>query len=86
MRRFIPPLTAATLLAIFVLLLFYRLLFTDRALASGDILHYFYPYRGLRPPRRCALGAPLSGTLIFLWALPFWPTRRPQPCTPSTGR
>ncbi|MBI3957680.1 MAG: hypothetical protein HY328_02635, partial [Chloroflexi bacterium] len=37
---------AALLLAAFVLLLFARLLFTDRVLASGDILHYFYPYRG----------------------------------------
>lgn len=36
---------AALLLAAFVLLLFARLLFTDRVLASGDILHYFYPYR-----------------------------------------
>ncbi len=37
--------SAALLLAAFVLLLFARLLFTDRVLASGDILHYFYPYR-----------------------------------------
>ncbi|MEM7534560.1 MAG: hypothetical protein AAF639_20435, partial [Chloroflexota bacterium] len=32
-------------LAIFVMLLYYRLLFTNRVLADGDILHYFYPYR-----------------------------------------
>ena len=44
-RRILLPLSAASILALFVLLLFYRLLFTDRVLASGDILHYFYPYR-----------------------------------------
>jgi hypothetical protein len=36
---------ATPLLAAFALLLFARLLFTDRVLANGDILHYFYPYR-----------------------------------------
>ena len=36
---------AALLLAVFVCLLYYRLLFTNRVLASGDILLYFYPYR-----------------------------------------
>jgi hypothetical protein len=33
------------LLLAFVLTLYARLLFTNRVLASGDILHYFYPYR-----------------------------------------
>ncbi|MEZ4658620.1 MAG: hypothetical protein R2911_13700 [Caldilineaceae bacterium] len=43
--RRIHTLTALAL-ALFVLLLFYRLLFTNRVLASGDILLlYFYPYR-----------------------------------------
>ncbi len=32
-------------LALFVALLYYPLLFTNRVLASGDILLYFYPYR-----------------------------------------
>ncbi len=36
---------AALGLLAFVLALYARLLFTDRVLASGDILHYFYPYR-----------------------------------------
>jgi hypothetical protein len=44
-RTFRAHTSAALLLAVFVLLLFARLLFTDRVLASGDILHYFYPYR-----------------------------------------
>ena len=35
----------ALLLAGFVLALFARLLFTNRVLATGDILLYFYPYR-----------------------------------------
>ncbi len=38
-------LAVALLLAGFVLALFARLLFTNRVLASGDILLYFYPYR-----------------------------------------
>lgn len=44
-RTFRAHASAALILAVFVLLLFARLLFTDRVLASGDILHYFYPYR-----------------------------------------
>ena len=68
MRRFIPPLTAATLLAIFVLLLFYRLLFTDRVLASGDILHYFYPYRDYAAAALRAGRAPLWNPYIFMGA------------------
>ncbi|MEZ4869584.1 MAG: YfhO family protein [Caldilineaceae bacterium] len=36
---------AALVLALFVALLYARLLFTNRVLASGDILLYFYPYR-----------------------------------------
>ncbi len=38
-------LIVALLLALFVALLYYPLLFTNRLLASGDILLYFYPYR-----------------------------------------
>lgn len=36
---------AALLLACFVAILYYPLLFTNRVLANGDILLYFYPYR-----------------------------------------
>jgi len=38
-------LAVALLLALFVALLYYPLLFTNRVLATGDILLYFYPYR-----------------------------------------
>ncbi len=68
MRRFVPPLAAATLLALFVLLLFYRLLFTDRVLASGDILHYFYPYRDYAAAALRAGRAPLWNPYIFMGA------------------
>ena len=68
MRRFIPLLSAATVLAIFVLLLFYRLLFTDRVLASGDILHYFYPYRDYAAASLRAGDTPLWNPYIFMGA------------------
>ncbi len=68
MRRFIPQLSAATVLAIFVLLLFYRLLFTDRVLASGDILHYFYPYRDFAAASLRAGRVPLWNPYIFMGA------------------
>jgi hypothetical protein len=46
-RRFawLPHLAAALLLAGFVALLYWPLLFTNRVLATGDILLYFYPHR-----------------------------------------
>jgi len=46
-RRFawLPHLAVALLLAGFVALLYWPLLFTNRVLATGDILLYFYPYR-----------------------------------------
>ncbi len=59
-RRYFLPLSAASVLALFVLLLFYRLLFTDRVLASGDILHYFYPYRDY------------AAALLRAGRIPFW--------------
>ncbi|MGB5051916.1 MAG: hypothetical protein WBO46_23415, partial [Caldilineaceae bacterium] len=52
--------SAALLLAAFVLLLFARLLFTDRVLASGDILHYFYPYRDY------------AAAALRQWHIPLW--------------
>ena len=67
-RRFFPPLFAAALLALFVLLLFYRLLFTDRVLASGDILHYFYPYRDYAAAALRAGRVPLWNPYIFAGA------------------
>ena len=44
-RNVAVHLGAAHLLLGFVLALYARLLFTNQVLASGDILHYFYPYR-----------------------------------------
>jgi hypothetical protein len=41
----LPHLAVALLLAGFVALLYWPLLFTNRVLATGDILLYFYPYR-----------------------------------------
>ena len=67
-RRLIPLLSAATLLAFFVLLLFYRLLFTDRVLASGDILHYFYPYRDYAAAALRDGRIPLWNPYIFMGA------------------
>lgn len=67
-RRLFPPLFAAALLALFVLLLFYRLLFTDRVLASGDILHYFYPYRDYAAAAMRAGRVPLWNPYIFAGA------------------
>ena len=57
--------SAALLLALFVLLLFARLLFTDRVLASGDILHYFYPYRDYAAAALRAGQIPLWNPYIF---------------------
>ncbi len=67
-RRFLPPLSAASILALFVLLLFYRLLFTDRVLASGDILHYFYPYRDYAAASLRAGRIPFWNPYIFMGA------------------
>ena len=44
-RRWWVHLAAGLVLAGFVALLYYPLLFTNRVLATGDILLYFYPYR-----------------------------------------
>ncbi len=67
-RRFSPSLAAASILAIFVLLLFCRLLFTDRVLASGDILHYFYPYRDYAAASLRAGRIPFWNPYIFMGA------------------
>ncbi len=67
-RRLLPVLSAASILALFVLLLFYRLLFTDRVLASGDILHYFYPYRDYAAASLRAGRIPFWNPYIFMGA------------------
>lgn len=66
--RILPTLLAAAALALFVLLLFFRLLFTDRVLASGDILHYFYPYRDYAAAALRAGRVPLWNPYIFMGA------------------
>ncbi|MCB0130484.1 MAG: hypothetical protein KDD78_06535, partial [Caldilineaceae bacterium] len=61
-------LAAGALLALFVLLLYSRLLLTNRVLASGDILHYFYPYRAYAADAVRAMRLPLWNPFIFLGA------------------
>ncbi len=67
-RRRAEHLAAGSLLALFVLALFHRLLFTDRVLASGDILHYFYPYRDYAAAALRQGRLPLWNPYIFLGA------------------
>lgn len=57
-------------LALFVLLLYARLLFTNRVLASGDILLYFYPYRDYAAAALRSGEIPLWNPYIFL-GVPF---------------
>lgn len=59
---------AALGLLAFVLMLYARLLFTDRVLASGDILHYFYPYRDYAAEALRAGRIPLWNPFSFLGA------------------
>ena len=61
-------LAAGAALALFVGLLYYRLLFTNRVLASGDILHYFYPYRDYASAALREGRIPLWNPYIFLGA------------------
>jgi hypothetical protein len=63
-------LVAAGLLALFVLLLYFPLLFTNRVLASGDILLYFYPYREYASAALREGRLPLWNPYIFL-GVPF---------------
>ncbi len=53
---------------LFVLLLFYPLLFSNRVLANGDILHYFYPYRDYAAAAFRQGRIPLWNPYIFLGA------------------
>jgi hypothetical protein len=66
----------ALLLAAFVLALYARLLFTNRVLANGDILHYFYPYRDYAAAALREGRIPLWNPFIFTGA-PF--LANPQP-------
>lgn len=61
---------AASSLALFVLLLYYPLLFTNRVLASGDLLLYFYPYRDYAAATLRSGQIPLWNPYIFL-GVPF---------------
>ncbi len=57
-------------LAVFVAMLYARLLFTNRVLASGDILLYFYPYRDYAAAALRSGEIPLWNPYIFL-GVPF---------------
>lgn len=59
---------AALLLAAFVAALFARLLFTNRVLATGDVLLYFYPYRDFAAAALRAGELPLWNPYVFLGA------------------
>lgn len=61
-------LTAAIVLALFVLALYARLLFTNRVLAGGDILLYFYPYRDFAAQALRDGTLPLWNPYIFMGA------------------
>ncbi|MEZ4683892.1 MAG: YfhO family protein [Caldilineaceae bacterium] len=66
--RLLPCLSAllvGSVLAIFIALLYYPLLFTNRVLASGDILLYFYPYRDYAAAALRAGHIPLWNPYIF---------------------
>ncbi len=63
-----PILWAALGLFAFVLALYARLLFTNRVLASGDILHYFYPYRDYAAEALRTGRIPLWNPYMFLGA------------------
>ncbi len=61
---------AAAALAAFVAALYARLLFTNRVLADGDILYYFYPYRDYAADALRGHRVPLWNPYIFL-GVPF---------------
>ena len=60
----------ALALVAFVMLLYARLLFTNRVLANGDILLYFYPYRDFAAAALRGGNVPLWNPYIFL-GVPF---------------
>jgi len=67
-QRRVRHVGAASVLAFFVLTLFAHLLFTNRVLASGDILLYFYPYRDYAASILRTGHIPLWNPYIFLGA------------------
>ncbi len=67
-RNVAVHLGAALLLLGFALALYARLLFTNRVLASGDILHYFYPYRDYAAAALRDGRIPLWNPFIFMGA------------------
>ena len=72
-RRLLQPRPAggaALALALFVGLLYYPLIFTNRVLASGDILLYFYPYRDFAAAALRNGEIPLWNPYIFM-GVPF---------------
>jgi hypothetical protein len=69
-QRAILILAPALALALFVLCLYAPLLFTNRVLASGDILHYFVPYRDYAAASLRGGHIPLWNPYIFL-GVPF---------------
>ncbi|MEZ4737031.1 MAG: hypothetical protein R3E79_58880 [Caldilineaceae bacterium] len=71
-KRFVFSTTvgAALCLALFVGLLYYPLLFTNRVLANGDILLYFYPYRDYAAAALRSGEVPLWNPYIFM-GVPF---------------
>ncbi len=69
-RTWRGELAVALALATFVALLYARLLFTNRVLASGDILLYFYPYRDYAAAALRSGEIPLWNPYIFL-GVPF---------------
>ena len=72
-------LLAAGLLVGFAALLYFPLLFTDRVLASGDILLYVYPYRDYAAAALRQGQVPLWNPYIFLGA-PFLANPQGEPC------
>ncbi len=59
-RRYLPDLAAALALALLAVALYAPLLLTNRVVAEGDILFYFYPYRDY------------AAAAVRAGALPFW--------------
>ncbi len=66
--RLVEYVIAGVGLALFAGLLYYRLLFTNRVLASGDILSYFYPYRDFAAAALRQHHTPFWNPYIFLGA------------------
>ena len=64
-QRWLDHALAAGLFAVFALALYSRLLFTNRVLATGDILLYFYPYRDFAAQALAAGQIPFWNPYLF---------------------